>query len=239
MRTNMRGRMPRPARIVENGPRKRDQVGIAGTDNGLALLKLRNEPDSDHGYACCFLSGAGEWHLMARTKGGRGGRGETAARNVNRGAATCLQRLSKRDCLVDVPAAVSPVGAGYAHRNRTISREGGAHRVKDFERKPHAVLQAATILIVAPVGERRQELVQQIAVRAVELDGMDSEPGGAPGRCNEGLSRPREPVSVEGDRRVIAVLLGDRRRRERLPATCTVGCDLHPPFPRDLCPSLA
>src|SRR5260370_16909385 len=67
MRTEMRGRMPRPARIVENRPRKRDQVGIAGTDNGFGLLKVRNEPDSDHGYARCLLHGAREWHLIART----------------------------------------------------------------------------------------------------------------------------------------------------------------------------
>ena len=32
---------------------------------------------------------------------------------------------------------------------------------------PHAILQAAAILIVASVGERRKELVQQVTVRAV------------------------------------------------------------------------
>ena len=46
----------------------------------------------------------------------------------------------------------------------------------------HAVLQAATILIVASVGEWRKELVQQIAVRAVELDGIYSKPRNALGR---------------------------------------------------------
>jgi hypothetical protein len=62
---------------------------------------------------------------------------------------------------------------GDAHRDRMVSREGGAHRIKDFEWKAHAVLQAATILIVATVGEWREELVQQIAVRAVIYEVRD------------------------------------------------------------------
>ena len=40
LRTEMCSGMPRPARVVEDRPRKRDQIGIAGTDNGFGLLKL-------------------------------------------------------------------------------------------------------------------------------------------------------------------------------------------------------
>src|ERR1700730_8491784 len=111
-----------------------------------------------------------------------------------------------------------------------VSREGGAHRINDFEWKAHAVVQAATILIVASVGEWRKKLVQQIAVRAVELDGIDTEPRGALCRRSEGFTHPREALSVEGDRRVLAVLVRDRRRRDRLPGVCTIGCGLHPSF---------
>jgi len=62
---------------------------------------------------------------------------------------------------------------------RRRHRKGGTHRIKDFERKAHSVLQAATVLIVATVGEWREELVQQIAVRAVELRNGHPEGGGA------------------------------------------------------------
>ena len=34
-------------------------------------------------------------------------------------------------------------------------------------------------------------------------------------------------------------LVRDRRRRERLPAVCMIGCDLHPAFPRYLRRGLA
>jgi hypothetical protein len=53
------------------------------------------------------------------------------------------------------------VSGRYAHRNRAVSREGSAHRIKDFERKAHAVFQAAAVLIFASVGERREERVQR------------------------------------------------------------------------------
>ena len=54
-----------------------------------------------------------------------------------------------------------------------------AHRVEDFERIAHAVFQRAAIFVGAPVGDRRQELMQEIAVRAVQLERVDAEPLGA------------------------------------------------------------
>src|ERR1700751_1459238 len=102
--------MPWPARIVENRPRKGDQVSITSTDNGFGLLKLGNEPYGDHGHARFPLHGPRELHLIARTDRNLRRRSETATRHVNGGATAPLQRLRKRDCLVDIPAAVHPVG---------------------------------------------------------------------------------------------------------------------------------
>ena len=82
-------------------------------------------------------------------------------------------------------------------------------------------------------------MIDQVAVRAVELDGIDSELRGALRRRNEGLTHPGEAGSVEGDRRVLAILVGDRRRRHRLPPVCMVGWDLHAAFPRHLSRGLA
>src|ERR1700730_12935165 len=172
MRSEVPAGVPWPAWVGEYRARKRDQIGIAGPDGVLGLFELGDEPDSDHGYARRPLHGAREWNLIARPDRDPLGRAKTTARYVNGGASACLKRLRKCDCLVDIPTAVRPVGAGHTHRNRTVGRKGGTHRIKDFERKAHSVLQAATILIVASVGERRKELVQQIAVRAVELDGI-------------------------------------------------------------------
>src|SRR6516164_7825614 len=136
----MRGGMPRPARVVENRTRQRDQVGVAGTDDGFSLVKLGDEPDGDHGDARCLLHGAREWHLITWSDWDLLGWSETAARHVNCSAAARFQRLRKSNCLLDIPATVHPVSAGYAHRNRAVGWKGSANRVKDFECETHAVL---------------------------------------------------------------------------------------------------
>src|SRR3712207_8835047 len=46
---------------------------------------------------------------------------------------------------------------------------GGAHRADHPQQQPGAVLQAAAVLVGARVGQRRQELVQQVAVGGVDL----------------------------------------------------------------------
>ena len=54
--------------------------------------------------------------------------------------------------------------------------KGGAHRFEHLQRKPQPVFQAAAVLVAPLVGDRRQELVQQIAVRGVDLDAGEPEP---------------------------------------------------------------
>jgi len=105
MRTEVGSSMPRPARVIEYRPRERNQVGIAGTHDGLRLLKLGNESNGDHRYGRRPLHGTCERHLIARPDWDLLGWSETATRHVNGGAATRLQRLRKFDCLVNVPAA--------------------------------------------------------------------------------------------------------------------------------------
>ena len=53
-------------------------------------------------------------------------------------------------------------------------RPDGAHRVDDFEGEAHAVLAAAAVLVGALVGERREELVDQVAVGAVDFDDVEA-----------------------------------------------------------------
>ena len=81
--------------------------------------------------------------------------------------------------LVDRPAAIDPVGARDAHAQRAT--KGFAHGLEHFQRKTDTVFKRATVLVGALVGQRRQELVQQIAMRGVQLDGLDAEFLAAPG----------------------------------------------------------
>ena len=157
-----------------------------------------------------LLDGARQRHLIARAD--RNLLARRRGRRSRRGwrAAARLERLRERDRLLDVPAALDPVGAGDAHGDRPVGRKSSAHRIEHFEREAHAVLEAAAIFVVAPVRERRQELVQQIAVRAVELDGIDAEPRGAPRRLGEASRTRASPARSSATGGLLAFGEGDR-----------------------------
>ena len=73
--------------------------------------------------------------------------------------------------------------------------------------------------------------MQQITVRAMELDRIEPEPGGSPCRLNESVTNGGEPVVIEGDRRILTFCEGDGRGRHRLPAAILARPDLPTALP--------
>ena len=67
---------------------------------------------------------------------------------------------------------------------RTASNTSSGKRMRLLER--------AAVVVVAPVGDRRQELMQQVAVRRVQLDGIEPERIGALRRPHEGRLDARQ-----------------------------------------------
>ena len=61
-------------------------------------------------------------------------------------------------------------------RHRPVGRPHRAHRVEDLERVAQPVRQRAAVVVGAPVGQRRQERRQQVAVRAVQLEQVEAGP---------------------------------------------------------------
>ena len=90
-------------------------------------------------------------------------------------AAELLQLARERDGVLDRPAALDPVDGRDAHAERLALGPGLAHRLEDLERQAHAVLEAAAVGIGALVRQRREELMQQVAVRGVQLDHVEAE----------------------------------------------------------------
>src|SRR5215510_4760869 len=73
--------------------------------------------------------------------------------------------------------AVSDVVLAVLRRDaqtRTHGANGSSHRVDDLEQEPHTVLDAASISVGALVGAVAQELIDQIAVRAMYLDTVEA-----------------------------------------------------------------
>ena len=75
--------------------------------------------------------------------------------------------------LVDVPSALGPVGCREPDEQRRVGR-GIPDRVDDAQQQSRAVLERAAVLVVAEVRQRREELVQQVAVRGVDLEQLEA-----------------------------------------------------------------
>src|SRR5215468_9691507 len=212
------GGMPTPTRGVEHAAGKRDHVGLAGGDDLLGLLRLGNQADRHGGDAGGLLDRLRERHLVAGPERNFLQRRYAAGRRIDPVDVALLQFLRVFDGLMNVPAALDPVGAGHANADRFFFRKDGAHRIENFQREAHAVFEAAAILIGPPVGDRREELVHEIAVRAVQFERIDAKALGTPSGGDEGITDARKPRGVERERRRFALLVRYGGRGDRLPA---------------------
>src|SRR5690606_16445065 len=98
-----------------------------------------------------------------------------------------LQAPGELHRVVEGPATFRVVDRRAAHEERFLLRPRCARFADYFEREAHAVLEAPSILVAARIGKRGQELVQQVAVRRVNLD--DVEAGGV--RATGGIAKCR------------------------------------------------
>ena len=193
-------------------------------DDLLGLLRIGDQADRDRGHAGRLPDRLRQRHLIARAEGDALRRRDAAGRRVDPVHAELLQLRGEDARLLDVPAALDPVGPGHPNAHGHVGGNRGAHRLEDGEREAQAVLEGAAILVGAAVGDRREELVQQIAVRVVDLERIDAEPHRTLGRRDESLADAGEPGRVELGRGGSCSLLRHRRRCHRQPATLCL-CD--------------
>lgn len=102
----------------------------------------------------------------------------------------CLfEEFGEGDGLGEVPACAerlgSPVGCGDSDEERKVLGPCGADGFDHFEGEAGAVFEAAAVLIDALVGERGEELVEEVAMGCVDLDEVEAGGEGAMGGCYE------------------------------------------------------
>ena len=130
-----------------------------------------------------------------------------------------------------LPVMRAPSAIALRHRR--------PHRLRDLQPEPHAVLQRAAVLVGAMVGHRRQERMRQIAVRVVQLDGVEADPHRALRRIDERLAHPRDVVQRSPSAaHASSGRTGMRRRSDRLPRVL-IGRQRAAALPRPLRGSLA
>src|SRR5262245_13268673 len=166
--------MPDPAWIIEKGARQGHQVGRSRADNRLRLLRL-----DDHAHGARHQPGAGAYgsgqrHLEARRKWYFAGN-DVAARDADVIVAMRLERAGEDHRILDTQSALDPVVAADAGSEGDRARHHGADGGGRLQRKAQAVLELAAVVVTAFVRQWREELMQQVAVRGVQLNGIKAD----------------------------------------------------------------
>ena len=211
--------MQRPVRIIQHRARHDDEIGLAV---GEYLLGKVRRVDQADGTSCDVRAAAYrrcKRHLVAGVQGDLLLRRHPAAGTIDEiDLAAAFQQLREFDAAVEVPAAVDPVGGGYAHEQRLVVRPLGTHRVYDFQQITHAILEASTIAIRALVGQRRQEFVNQITVRRMHFQEIEARLARAPCVGSELRKRLVDRALLHRDGHAVRVTERNRRWRNGLPA---------------------
>src|SRR5579871_55335 len=167
-------RAPRPIRIAQEFASQKYQISLSRGEDCVGLSGVGDHADGSGQDFGLLADRFGERDLIAGADGNLLKRHEPAARSVDQINAEWLQASAQFDGFADVPAAFRPVGRRHAAEKRQIRWPNFAHRLRNFERKTNAILEAATVLIVALVAERGQELVNQVSVSRMNLNDLKS-----------------------------------------------------------------
>ena len=92
-----------------------------------------------------------------------------------------------------------------------------AHAFDHLDREAHAVQFAAAVFVVAQIRERREELMDQVAVRAMDIEHLEARLVRAPRRLAPALDHLGDFRMRQRARRRIALRRVHRARRDKLP----------------------
>ena len=194
--------MPHPARVPQKAARHRDEVRVTGRND---LLRLRRRGDQARRPSCVRRS--------------RGGFRATKALGTQARVESFAQAKRRRSTHRSNRNRAQPAGPRMRSTPRASSRRRpnrctkGARRADDpraIRRERRRTLRAgsamrcskrAAVPVGAAIGDRRQEFVQQVAVRHVQLQCVDACAAGAARARHERVSNPRQFLGIERDRR--------------------------------------
>ena len=186
----LRRGLHRPLRVAQDFAAEQDHVGLAAADDVIGLGRRGDQADGRAGNVRLAAHAFGEFGLEAGPAGifasGRMPPVETLIRST-----PCVFSTRHRAAVSSgvQPPSIQSV-ADRAHDQRQPLRPHHAYRIDDVEGKPRAVGEAAAVAVGAPVGERRKELVQQVAVRGMDLD------RGNPAACARRAASANRPASA-------------------------------------------
>ena len=201
--------------IGDLGAGHRHHVGLAGGEDLLRERRVLDPADGEHGQADDGLDLGGQVDEVPVRHVRRLDRLEDVV--VARGGdvhvvdlALRLEGLRDPDRVVDVERARDEIRQADAHADDPVRSRAAPHLVDHLAGEPQPVVEGAAVLVLALVVERREELVEEVAVRDVHLRPVEA-------AFARQLRRPAPPVDDLADVLVLHRLrrLAVRRRLDR------------------------
>ena len=180
----------------------------------VGVLGIGDAADGHHRYARRGLDRAGrvgEVPGAGEIVGPRAAQAPGDVEHVDPGRG---QRPADPGPLLEGEAAGQPIVGAEAEPDRLLA-DDGAHRGHHLEQEPAAPLQVPAVAIGALVRERRQELREQVAVGAVDLDQVEAGRQGTPRGRHELGAHLGDLRDAERVRRGLPARLRDCRRPDR------------------------
>ena len=144
-----------------------------------------------------------------------------ARRHVDQVHAYVFQASRQLNGFVRIPAVFDPVSGRDTYEQWQFFGPNGAYRLGDLQGQANAIFKRAAILIATLIAQRRQELMQQIAVSGVNLDHFETRRQRALRRVDERLNHLLDLVLIQLYWRRVFGVECDRRRPDWCPATLT------------------
>ena len=199
---------PGPAWIGKQCAAQRHHVGAAFPDDAVRLHRLVDHAHRAHRNTGRLLHRFGEMDLIAGAGAQTLQRRVAAARTADISDACIAIGLGDLDRLFEREAAVDPVGQRHACPKHEV-RYGFCDAARDLDGKTHAVFERPAPLVVAPVRQWRQELMQQIAMRRMQFDEVEAGAFGALCRRNEVADRVFDALFAQCLGHLPAIGIGD------------------------------
>ena len=181
--------MKRPVGIAEQFASEKDEVCLAGPDDLVCLGWFGDHADGGGGDLGFAVDGVGVVNLVAGAYGNLLGRVIAAGGDVYEIDLCLLKEFREGDGLGEIPAWTErlwgPVGRGDSDEERKVWGPCGADGANDLEGETYAIFEASPIFVSAMVGERGEELVQEVAVCGVDFDQVEACGKGTVGGCYE------------------------------------------------------
>ena len=216
------GRIPRlvhDLRIRQERPGERHEIGVAGCEHLLGESDRVDPVGRDHGHIDRVRHSPRPRPPRAmghERLDGRGSRLVPAHADVQSiHCAAGGQPSGKFEHLVQRRATLDERSPRHPEHDRLLGAAGRPHRRRHRQREPHPPLGVPAPLVVAQVGRRREELVDQVALRAHDLDAVEAELAGPSGPAREVVDRHEHLLAGQRPRLAAAVARVHGRGRHR------------------------